>query len=147
MCELTGGRDAANLRLIQTGGLDSRQAMEVNAQAYLYFKYATPLPRNNDGDGCKWQFVFTAKNIEQLEKFKKEKGLGLALVCAHDDIDPGKIEIAFLDAQKIDKLLDFMEKNQQIIYVQQTASNKLVASSKRCDNVALRKNALKNWNP
>lgn len=151
LCELTKGRNnPTRLCLIERGGLESNQVMEINAAAYLYFKYGSPIASNTDRFRYKWQFVFRPNNIEQLEQLviSSEKGFGLALVCSNEPMVAQDIKIAFIRPEKLDDFLDLKNKSQQIIYVYQTNHNKIEVDE-RCKDRRYRisQTALRDWNP
>ena len=138
-----------NLSLIEYGGLESKQVMEVNAAVYLYFKHSSLLKTQKG----RWQFVFSADNIRQIRELASTKGktLALALICCPRIFKAEKTEIAFIPPEELKKVLHLDVAKQQIIYIDCPPKGKLtVTGPKNGDEpqkLKVSRNDIKNWNP
>lgn len=114
LSNLVNAGKSTRLMLIECGNLESHQVMEINATSYLYFKQGTPLRLGKN----RWQFVFTARTIDQIRSFVSNKPTALALLCCPRRFNPEKIVIAFIHPTELANMLKLDSSNQQIINVQ-----------------------------
>lgn len=138
------GRDT-KLSLIECGGTDSLQIMEVNADANLYFKHATPL---KIGKKNRWQFVFNQKNIAQIREIHAKKPVALALLCGPARFRPEKIETVFISPADMPSHLKLDADEQQIINVECRKGRYHVIGSSSFGTrpeLLVKRNALRNW--
>lgn len=130
-----------SLTLIETS--EPRSAYQIN-DVVLYIKHSTISRRNRNGHV--WQFTFQPQHIEDLQRFKTNADIYLALVCGSKKISD-LMHIAFLEPSEVTQCIDLTDLSTQWMSVAYKKRHNLrVGGSKLAgEQIQIKQSALENW--
>lgn len=136
-----------NLSMFETKLDDAWAAYTVNDAADIYIKHSlASRPRKKDEGGFSWTFIFNSEHIAQIKEIQIKRPVYIALVCGHKSIKEDRMEICFLDPDKVFDVLDFESTGTQSITVRYNAgAKKLRIYQERKPDVLVALNELDKW--
>lgn len=135
------------LRLIERNTNRSYSSYKLNDEVEILIKYRTS-PSNETKSSISWSFSIAP---EQVRNIKKETGKhAVALVCGYKNFDTSKMQVCFLDPDRMEKLLQGLDNECQLSFTVRAIkgqNKQLQLVHKRKVIMRIPKRALKTWSP
>jgi len=133
--------------MIETKPDDAWASYTINVAVDIYIKHSTASRKITRGDGgFSWTFSFSPEHILQIKEIQNRRPIYIALVCGHKSIKESRMEVCFLNPERVRQVIDFENINTQSITVRyNTGAKKLRVYQERRVEVMAPLNELDSW--
>jgi hypothetical protein len=146
LAKLVRNEKPLTLRMIETRTGEAWSVYTINDEVDLFLKHsASAKELTREPGSLSWHFVFTPKQVAQIDELQIVRQAHVALVCGRKDIRLENMQICLLTPKDVASLIDFEEKSSQSVTVKYIPGKKLRVYSGHSVECLIAQSSLDKW--